>query len=536
MSGARAGLVRLLACGLLATSLSIHASDPADSPSNPRNDAEPTSPLLDPAPLPSPDLRALEPNVAEQLARAQALWEQHRSGPMEQQVQVLNELAQLYHAYELWEAAQACYRRLLAAQSNRFDLWHLFGHASQQAGDNPQAEQAYRQALALQQAYSASALRLAEVQVLQGRQAEAIELVEGVLKQQPDNTAARLARGELALAEGKPALAIDLLNTVVQAVPQANRSHYLLAQAFRANGQSDLARQHLAKSGSVGVRIPDPLVEQLQALVVGERVALIEGKLAYEAGDFHHAIDRYRAALQAAPESVSAEINLGASLARIGEIELALDHFRRVLQRAPDNLSAHFNLAELLLQAGQPEQAGTHYLTVVRQRPQDVSALLGLARSARLAGDGTSAIQAYQQVLQAAPELSEVWLEYVDSLSGEQRLQQAGAALAQAHALHPDDGQLAHRYAEHLLAAPDQTTASLAQALDLATRVFEARRSLAHADTLARALAANAQCDQAAQLQSEVLAKTPGDPYSEAIVEAKSRLRRYQAGAPCFQP
>ena len=405
--------------------------------------------------------------------------------------------------------------------------------ASQQAGENEAAEQAFRAALSLQPDYPASALRLAEVLSLQNRRPEAIALSEQVMAAQPQMSAARLIRGELALAERAYPQAIALLNQVLQEVPQADRVHYLLAQAYRGQGENDLARQHLARRGSIGVRIPDPLFDRVQQLTVGERVAIIEAKLAYEAGDFAHAAERYRMVLQSEPGNIAAAANLGTSLAQLGDIDAAMEQFAKVLELAPHNLTAHFNLGALLLQHDQPDQARRHYQAVIEQRPQDREALLGLARSARALGDAAASIEAYQGLLQLSPERSELWFELAELLLAQGRSEQAGATLAQAYQLHPDDGQLAHLYAQHLLGVSDQSAAGLALALDLATRVFEARRSPEHGDSLARALAANGQCAVAAGLQRELLAHWRSSGNQQQIGEAEMRLQRYQTGPPC---
>ena len=486
--------------------------------------------------IPNPNLDALEPEVAVQLQRARALWKAQGDAPRERQVQVLLSLARLYHAYELWESALACYQRLVRLSPNAFEAHYLLAHASQLAGHNEQAEQAYRSALALRPDDLASALHLADVLVLMNRRDESIELVDGVLSKQPDLSAARLMRGELALAERDYPAAIALLERVIQEVPRANRGHYLLAQALRAEGKMNQARQHLAQSGSIGVRIPDPLIEEINQLIIGERVAIMEGKLAYEAGDFRHAAERFQAALLVAPASNTAEVNLSASLVKLGEVDRAIAHLNRVLKRAPDNLTAHFNLAELQLSRGDAGRARAHYSAVLEQRPDDVQALLGMARSAAALGDAEATLNSYRQVVQRVPEQAGAWLELIDWLLQTQRRAEAGETLVQATELHPSDGQLAHRYAEFLLESPNQNEQGYALALDLAQRVFAARPDPIHANTLARALAASGDCEGAAELQAQLLDHLRRSGDSDGLAQAEQRLIRYRAGPACFEP
>ena len=170
----RLTVLALFATACWANSAAANATEPA--PAAAFSTAETTQPQAQLEEIPSPNLDALEPEVAVQLQRARALWEAQGDAPRERQVQVLLSLGRLYHAYELWESALACFQRLVRLSPNAFEAHYLLAHASQQAGHNEQAEQAYRSALALRPGDPASALQLAEVLVLLNRRGAAIEL------------------------------------------------------------------------------------------------------------------------------------------------------------------------------------------------------------------------------------------------------------------------------------------------------------------------------------------------------------------------
>ena len=50
-------------------------------------------------------------------------------------------------------------------------------------------------------------------------------------------------------------------------VPAANRIHYSLAMSYRGLGELEKAKANLALQGTVGVRRPDPLIEELPELI-----------------------------------------------------------------------------------------------------------------------------------------------------------------------------------------------------------------------------------------------------------------------------
>jgi Flp pilus assembly protein TadD len=62
-----------------------------------------------------------------------------------------------------------------------------------------------------------------------------------------------------------------------------------------------------------------PLVDALQDLIVGERVYLSRGKLAFEAKRYTEAVVEFRKAVAAMPESVTARVSLGAALTQIDD-------------------------------------------------------------------------------------------------------------------------------------------------------------------------------------------------------------------------
>ena len=66
----------------------------------------------------------------------------------------------------------------------------------------------------------------------------------------------------------------------------------------------DKARAHLQQRGKVGIKPGDPLVDELPALKTGERVFLLRGHMAFRAGRYDAAVEAFRAALAARPESV----------------------------------------------------------------------------------------------------------------------------------------------------------------------------------------------------------------------------------------
>jgi tetratricopeptide (TPR) repeat protein len=489
-------------------------------------------------PVPQPDLNRLEPAVAEQLRSAYKALSIIRKNPqvsVAEQFKAYVDLGRLYHAYEILAPAEVCYRNALTLSPFAFDINYLLARVLQQASRNEAALEAYAVALRLRPDYVATRLRMVEILQLLNQPQQARQHLDAVLQTSPDMTAALVLKGELALAEQQYSLAIELLNKALKSTPRANRLHYLLAQAYRASGQADKARQHLAQSGTIGVRIPDPLADDLEKLVQGERVYVLQGRLAYNAGDYKNAVIYFQRALEQQPDSSTAHINLGTSLVRTGDIEGAIKHFRLVLSKEPYQVTANYNLAELLLRRGEYITAAQHYERVLEKQPDDSLSHLGLARALRQGGKPVESFQHFSKVTRLTPQLVAGWVELAALLRENRRFQDAADVFEQAHTTLPQDGQIAHAYARFLASVPDATLRDGKRALDLAQRVFDASPTLLHLETLAMANAQAGNCDKAIHWQQEIVKLLAGDKrFEPAQVErARKLLQHYITARPC---
>ena len=84
-----------------------------------------------------------------------------------------------------------------------------------------------------------------------------------------------------------------------------------------------------------GVHAADPIVDALQTLVRGERAWVMQGRRAYEAGQFQEAVAAFAKALEAAPSSVTARVNLGSALIQSGRDADATGYLRDALRMSP---------------------------------------------------------------------------------------------------------------------------------------------------------------------------------------------------------
>jgi tetratricopeptide (TPR) repeat protein len=489
--------------------------------------------------VPEPTLEGLEDAVADQLRETRAVLDETLSGEdvgQAERAEAYGELGRLYHAYEITEPAEIAYRNARALAPGDFRWAYYHAYLLQQVGRFQEAEEAYARALKIQPTNVAAMIHLGEVYLELGRFDRTEAAAERVLDIAPGQPAAIALLGRAALAREDTSRAIELLERALAAVPRADRLHYPLGMAYRAEGNLEKAREHLGQIGTVGIRPPDPLIDDLDQLQRGSRVHVLRGRMAFRAGHFEDAEAEFRQAVEADPEDLGARVNLGSALGQGDDPEGAIEQFRRALELDPDNMAAHFNLGVLLLRRGQVEEAIEHHRAAVAGAPGDGEAHLELARALRAAGRSEEALESLRKAVELAPFQEKAQVELASLLVSLGRYADAVERLDVAHALMPRSGSVAGAYARMLAAAPDAELRDGARALDLARRVFEAEPTAFNAETVALALAEEGRCDEAAGWLRRVLGAEAESASGARLVELQGALARYEAGPPCRPP
>lgn len=486
--------------------------------------------------LPDVDLSALEPAVASQLERFREISEAEIADPEagpEKLAATVGELGKNYHAYELAEPAEACYRIARRLQPTDF-RWHYFlGYLLQGEGRLEESEEAYLRALEIYRAAPPALLRLAEVYVEMNRLQAAASLIREARSLDPTSAAARAALGELYQRLGRNEEAIELLEEALEEVPGANRLYYPLALAHRALGNTDEARRLLKLSGRVGIRPADPMIEEIARLKAGERVHILDGNAAFRAGRYQEAVDAFRRAVDAAPESITARIDLGSALGELGELEAALAEFDKALEIAPANLTALFNAGLLEARMGNLAKARAHLRNAAMLDPGDAAVRLRLADVHWMLRELDDALLHYRAAAEADPPGEVACLGESQVLSALGRFADARERLEECLELLPTSGILSHALSRLLAMGPDFASRDGQRALDLAERVYEAVPSAGHAEVVAAAHAELGRCDEAVRWQEKAV---------EGSSEENLELRRWilahysSGGPPCRYP
>jgi tetratricopeptide (TPR) repeat protein len=294
-------------------------------------------------------------------------------------------LAQLFHAYELFDSAEPAYSNALRLAPRDARWPYLLGYLFQQTGRLDEALAQFAAARQLQPARREASARLGDVLLRMNRLREAREEFRDLLDVFP--ALARNGLGEVALREGRFEEAAGYFRGALERAPQATSIHYSLAMAYRGLGRLDQARAELEQRGPGGIRLGDPTIDALAGLIRGERLLVIQGRRALEAGDIHAAADSFTRAVAAAPDSTVARTNLATVLLQAGDSAKALDQLEAVVRLDPDDEDARINLVILLSDRSRFVDAVQMLNEANARSPQDIRTATTLARLLAAAPD-----------------------------------------------------------------------------------------------------------------------------------------------------
>lgn len=388
---------------------------------------------------------------------------------------------------ERYDVAASQYRRALEHDPTNFMARKALGFSLQKLGDTDGAIEQLR--LALEQGTTGDAQKdaaerselyriLGGLMVTQGRDDEAIASFEKAIAIEPDNLD---AHGKLANAlarQGRFEAALPHYDRILKQLPAHGETRIQRATALINLGRGQEALADYRRAIAADPKNPELRLRYADALeFLGDRQAAATE----------------RAALAGLPVEDARQAELlaaeGQKLQRTGEHAAAIERYRRALELAPRMIEARYEMGALLGHQGQIEPALAAFRQVIQEDPHHARARRGEVTALLLTG----------------------------------RYGEARQQLNQALSFLPRDSQLAHVLARLLAAAPDARVRDGQLAVELATKVHEARREVETAQTLAMAYAEAGQLDRALEVQ-----RAQGG----AGASAGEHLKAYEAGRP----
>ena len=530
---ARAGsrLLSARLAALLATALLSSAGLLAQAPQAQAGSATPSplEPSGAPIVIPEVDLEGLEPAIAAQLQEIRATATQAlrvlKEAPaptpdpaassaeagaeamdpelvrtITEAADALANLGRHYQSYEFYEAASAAYQASLQLRLDE-QTAYLLAMTLRELSLYEDALTLFSVIASRQPNYVAAryyqALTLFDLGRFDASRATIPAPTDPIVR---DSAAFQVLLGRLAMQFESPENAVTFFDRAIEIAPEANRTHYLLAQAHRALGNREQAAAALSAYGPVGAKPSDPLMAGIAELRVGSTPYLLSGRRAFAAGRYAEAAELFRQALEAQPGNPIIQVNLASALAQSGDVEGATSLLEEVLAASPENPTASYNLALLLIRQRTDFDRAVELLdTTIRLQPDDIAAKGQKIRV--LAGLGrTDEALATIDGLRGHPSFGEeLRLTEVDLLLSRSSFELAATRLEEALAALPASGRIARAGARFFARVPSLEQRDGFRALELASLVYEATNAPEDALAVAWAQAENDQCARAVE-------------------------------------
>ena len=494
-------------------------------------------------PVPLTDLSAADRLIREQLQKERSKLRaktESQGVPDSARADAFGEMGKLYHAYEFWEAAQACYRNARILMPQDLDWAYLLGRLYESQGKPQKAVEHYQQAARIAPDDLPTLLRLAQAQLGLNRLDLAEPLFQEAISRDPypSSAAALVGRGKISLSRGDPDQAIEYFEAAIAMQPQANSIHYPLAMAHRQLGDVEKAREHLQKRGSEQPSFPDPLTEELRELKTGKQFFWSQGTVALSEGRFAEAAEAFRKMVAADPAEPIAHMDLGTALLHLGDVSGALTKYQEALSLSSGNPRLHYNLGLVYtLQKAHP-QALEHYQTAIELDPGLEKAHFNAANLLMRLQNQGQAEGHYARVVELNP--SDAFARFMQAMALVRlgRYQAARSLLEESRRALPEDIDLTHALARLLAASPDSSVRNGGLALELLQEVFKAQKEFAfeHVETLAMAFAETQQFERAVQVQQRMIEEVSQGGRTDLAELLEENLSRYRRGQACRQP
>ena len=487
-------------------------------------------------PVVDADVSGAEPLMQQAIAAARAeiagmLAQPESEIELEALASAYGRLGALFLLLEVEAQADACLRNAMLLQPDAFRWPYYAGYLAMLAGNLERAIDYLETARAIDADYPALYLRLGKVRLDRGDLLEARTALEKVQDVPGLASPAHYYLGQIALLEQRPRDAVRLLAAALAANPDATEVHYPLAQAYRALGDAEQAKAHLAQFELRSVVIADPLIDELTSANRRSLPAFKRAIHAVRGGDYATAVNEFAAGLETDPNNAAARISYARVLYLSARPDDAAAELEHALASDPDNPLGPFMQGVLHQQQGDLAAAEAAYLRAVEIDPGHSGALFHLANLYFDSGRYAEAAAAYRRVLAADASVAPArLLALVAAARAGANEADAVAALEALIDAHPKDMQLRYALVRLLAAAENATLRDPPRALRLAADLMLQQPSPPHQRVLALAQAAAGRFDDAIEAERRLLAMPDWMVPAAERARVQHELDAYESG------
>jgi len=491
-------------------------------------------------PVPRPNLESTDDSVRVALTQARARLEKVLADPSAEDAvlaESYGETGLLYQAHLIFDSAATCFKNAERLAPSDYRWPYYRGYLEQQQGRLSEAADHYKQAMQLNPGVPWIGLRSGLIDLRLGRFKEAEQYFEAVATLPDYAAAARLGLGRVALEQGDYARALEQLKEALRLAPEADEIHYPLAMAYRGLGNTERAIAHLARRGQREPAFPDPLIDVLPGLSVGQRMLFHLGLNAMYRDDFAEAGRAFRQGLEIDADNYHARISLARILFLSGDPHAAELELRRVLESHPEETLALVLMGVLRNDAGDNAAAARYLRRALENGPRTPDLHFLLADTLARTGDFAAAAEHYGEATDGDCRNRAACRGEVLALAraGVGHLQLAERILA-LREVTPADPLLSRLQIGLLAASPDPNVRDGEEAVRQALRLRPGEAADDSTEWLAMALAEKGDFSGAMVAQEQALRTAMRRGPANVIPHLLAQLDAYRDSRPWRQP
>lgn len=286
-----------------------------------------------------------------------------------------------------------------------------------------EAENAYRQAIAIDSRYADVLVNLGFILRVQDKSSEAEQCLLQALEINPGMEDAYFILGEILQSRGDLAGAIENYRKALQLKPEFEHVYNNLYNALDQNGQDQEAREVLD-----------------QAIVLNPNSVefnFLKGNAFAKEGDWVNAIFCYNKALSFDPGYYPALVHLGNAFKEHGNPDAALLSYQKALEINPEAADIHNNLGAYFQDTGDLVKAENFYRKAIELNPNFSEVYNNLAGVLITQGRLDEAIIWFKQALAINPDSAEVHNNFGKGLRRQLKLAEAEMEFRKAIQLDP---------------------------------------------------------------------------------------------------
>ncbi len=305
-------------------------------------------------------------------------------------------------------------------------------------------------------------VKLAEMDLLAGRQSDAERQVQEVLSENPRSSEGLILVGRMALARRNGKDAVQAFRTVLHDQPELATVQYLLGQAYQLNGETNLAKESFERAVAL---YPDQVEAKRSLAVLESRSGRHQQARArlddllkqlpddVAALDMLMTLDLATKNWQGAEQTLSrlrrlSAENYVAALAegrfyearrRLSDARLA---YERATTLAPNEPEPLLSLLRLEVADGQTARARRRLDALLAARSDHPFAHGLLGEVLSLTGEREAAIREYREAVRLNPKWMTPWLNWTTLLLSEKKLETAAQIVEDGLKANPESEEL----------------------------------------------------------------------------------------------